>query len=36
MIIGFTGTQNTLTLEQFDVLYDQIVKMDALEAHHGD
>lgn len=40
MIIGFTGTQENMTLEQFDVLYGEIERMNLMfdipEAHHGD
>lgn len=36
MKIGFTGTSDVMTLEQFDVLYCQIEKMSVSEAHHGD
>jgi len=36
MIIGFTGTQKQMTLEQFDALYCEIEKLDVTEGHHGD
>lgn len=36
MIIGFTGTQGWMTVEQFDTLRKQIEKLAPTEAHHGD
>ena len=36
MIIGFTGTQNDMTLAQFECLFDMVVQTKATEAHHGD
>lgn len=36
MIIGFTGTQRDLRVDQFDRLYDLIKKLSPSIAHHGD
>ena len=40
MILGFTGTQKQPSLEQFDALYELVIRLTAgikpVEAHHGD
>ena len=40
MILGFTGTQRKPSLEQFDALYELVIRLTAgikpVEAHHGD
>jgi len=36
MKIGFTGTQGTMTVDQFDQLVTIVKGLGATEAHHGD
>jgi hypothetical protein len=36
MIIGFTGTQGAVKINQFDMLCVLIQKLNPTEAHHGD
>lgn len=36
MIIGFTGTQRDMNVDQFDRLFDLIKQLNPSIAHHGD